>query len=118
MTDVCGLLAPLQDCVCVNFKMCCSQATNEIIITERNPTHQVQIYTKDGRFVRRFATNQLQHPRGIAVDHSGRIVIVESKVGSSEFVSLHGVAHYLFFEFTSRLVKFTKHDWWCFSVGN
>ena len=54
--------------------------TNDIVITERSPTHQVQIYTQYGQFVRKFGSSILQHPRGIAVDKKGRIVIVECKV--------------------------------------
>ena len=41
---------------------------------------QVQIFTKDGVFVRKFGANVLQHPRGVTVDFRGRIVVVECKV--------------------------------------
>lgn len=54
--------------------------TGNIIVTERSPTHQVQIFTSDGMFVRKFGSNKLQHPRGVTVDNKGRIVIVECKV--------------------------------------
>ncbi|KAK7496532.1 hypothetical protein BaRGS_00012184 [Batillaria attramentaria] len=56
------------------------KSTGDIIVTERSPTHQVQIYNKWGQFVRKFGANILQHPRGVAVDSRGRIVIVECKV--------------------------------------
>ena len=49
-------------------------------MTERSPTHQVQIFNQYGQFVRKFGANVLQHPRGVTVDHLGRIVIVECKV--------------------------------------
>lgn len=54
--------------------------SGDIIITERNPTHQVQIYNQYGQFVRKFGADVLQHPRGITVDNEDRIIIVECKV--------------------------------------
>ena len=41
---------------------------------------QVQIFTRDGGFVRKFGATVLQHPRGVTVDFRGRIVVVECKV--------------------------------------
>lgn len=43
-------------------------------------TWQVQIFTRDGAFVRKFGATVLQHPRGVTVDFRGRIVVVECKV--------------------------------------
>ena len=40
----------------------------------------MQIFTKFGQFVRKFGADVLQHPRGVAVDPWGRIVVVECKV--------------------------------------
>lgn len=54
--------------------------TGDIIVTERSPTHQIQIYNKYGQFLRKFGATILQHPRGIAVDNKGRIIVVECKV--------------------------------------
>lgn len=54
--------------------------SGDIIVTERSPTHQIQIYNQYGQFVRKFGANILQHPRGITVDNKGRIVVVECKV--------------------------------------
>lgn len=56
------------------------KSSGDIIVTERSPTHQVQIYNQYGQFVRKFGANILQHPRGVAVDEKGRIIIVECKV--------------------------------------
>lgn len=56
------------------------KSTNDIVVTERSPTHQVQIYNQFGQFIRKFGASILQHPRGIAVDNRGRIIIVECKV--------------------------------------
>ena len=56
--------------------------SGDIVVTERSPTHQVQIFNQYGQFVRKFGANVLQHPRGVTVDHMGRIIIVECKVGS------------------------------------
>ena len=58
----------------------CLYAVGDIVVTERSPTHQVQIFNQYGQFVRKFGANVLQHPRGVTVDNRGRIVIVECKV--------------------------------------
>ena len=73
-------------------------STGDIVVTERSPTHQVgvfsssidgfqltlimqvQIFNKYGQFMRKFGADVLQHPRGVAVDPWGRIVVVECKV--------------------------------------
>merc|ERR1719186_1456824 len=54
--------------------------TGDIVVTERSPTHQVQIYTKYGQFIRKFGATVLQHPRGVCVDNMGRVIVVECKV--------------------------------------
>nr|CAG4638281.1 EOG090X01W2 [Cyclestheria hislopi] len=54
--------------------------SGDIIVTERSPTHQIQIYNQYGQFVRKFGANVLQHPRGVTVDNKGRIIVVECKV--------------------------------------
>ena len=41
---------------------------------------QVQLFTKYGQFIRKFGADVLQHPRGVAVDVWGRVVVVECKV--------------------------------------
>ena len=56
------------------------KTSGDIVVTERSPTHQVQIYNQYGQFVRKFGANTLQHPRGVTVDNRGRIIIVECKV--------------------------------------
>lgn len=56
------------------------RTSGDIIVTERSPTHQIQIYNQYGQFVRKFGANILQHPRGVTVDNKGRIIVVECKV--------------------------------------
>ncbi|UYV79631.1 brat [Cordylochernes scorpioides] len=56
------------------------KTSGDIIVTERSPTHQIQIYNQYGQFVRKFGANVLQHPRGVTVDNKGRIIVVECKV--------------------------------------
>ncbi|XP_018326062.1 brain tumor protein [Agrilus planipennis] len=56
------------------------RTSGDIIVTERSPTHQIQIYNQYGQFVRKFGANILQHPRGVTVDNKGCIVVVECKV--------------------------------------
>lgn len=40
------------------------KTSGDIIVTERSPTHQIQVYNQYGQFVRKFGANILQHPRG------------------------------------------------------
>ena len=54
--------------------------TGDIVVTERSPTHQIQVYNQYGQFLRKFGANILQHPRGLCVDSTGRIIVVECKV--------------------------------------
>ncbi|GFN82196.1 B-box type Zinc finger protein ncl-1 [Plakobranchus ocellatus] len=54
--------------------------SQNIVATERPPSHDIQIFTKDGNFVRCFGGNILQHPRGVTVDEEGIIIVVECKV--------------------------------------
>jgi len=54
--------------------------SGDIVVTERSPTHQVQIFTKFGHFIRKFGADVLQHPRGVTTDCWGRIIVVECKV--------------------------------------
>ena len=56
------------------------KTSGDIIVTERSPTHQIQIYNQYGQFARKFGANVLQHPRGVTVDSKGRIIVVECKV--------------------------------------
>ncbi|XP_074649631.1 protein brain tumor-like isoform X2 [Tubulanus polymorphus] len=56
------------------------KTSGDIIVTERSPTHQIQIYNQYGQFVRKFGASVLQHPRGVTVDNKGHIIIVECKV--------------------------------------
>ncbi|VDP39578.1 unnamed protein product [Soboliphyme baturini] len=57
-----------------------NRVTGDIVVTERSPTHQIQVYNQYGQFLRKFGANVLQHPRGVTVDSKGRIVVVECKV--------------------------------------
>lgn len=68
--------------------------TGDIIITERSPTHQVQVFSARGEFLAKFGATILQHPRGVAVDAEGRIIVVECKV-----------MRVLIFEMSGRLVS-------------
>ena len=38
------------------------------------------MFTADGKFVRRFGSNVIMHPRGLTVDKNGKIIVLESKV--------------------------------------
>jgi tripartite motif-containing protein 2/3 len=62
------------------FSVAVNRITGDFIVTERSPTHQIQIYNQYGQFLRKFGANILQHPRGVCVDNQGRIIVVECKV--------------------------------------
>ena len=55
------------------------KSTGDIIVTERSPTNQIQIYNKHGKFLRRFSANFLD-PRGVCVDSKDRIIVVDGKI--------------------------------------
>ncbi|KAK6742531.1 hypothetical protein RB195_010039 [Necator americanus] len=57
-----------------------NKMTGDFVVTERSPTHQIQVYNQYGQFLRKFGANILQHPRGVCVDSKGRIIVVECKV--------------------------------------
>ncbi|OWA54658.1 Brain tumor protein [Hypsibius exemplaris] len=50
----------------------------DVVVTERSPTHQIQVCNQYGVF--KFGADILQHPRGVTVDHRGRVIVVECKV--------------------------------------
>ncbi|CAD5219657.1 unnamed protein product [Bursaphelenchus xylophilus] len=67
-----------------------NRQTGDFIVTERSPTHQIQVYNQYGHFLRKFGANILQHPRGVCVDHQGRIIVVECKVMRVLIFDMHG----------------------------
>ncbi|XP_064484672.1 B-box type zinc finger protein ncl-1-like [Ornithodoros turicata] len=56
------------------------RAFGDIIVTERSPTHQVQVFNQYGHFLRKFGSSVLEHPRAVTVDSKLRIIVVECKV--------------------------------------
>ncbi|KPM09276.1 B-box type zinc finger protein ncl-1-like protein [Sarcoptes scabiei] len=70
--------------------------SGDIIVTERSPTHQIQVYNQYGQFVRKFGADILQHPRGVTVDNKGNIIIVECKVMRVIIFDLMGTVLYKF----------------------
>lgn len=57
-----------------------ARATGDIVVIERAPTHQVQVFSRSGQFLRKFGAYELQHPRSVAVDPLGRLVVIECHV--------------------------------------
>ena len=68
------------------FRVIVNPINGDFIITERAPTHQVQVFDAQGNFLRKFGTSLLQHPRGVCVDSDGNIIVVECKVSYYLFV--------------------------------
>lgn len=72
----------------------------EIVVTERAPTHQIQVsatgsrapaghlqvYSANGTFIRKFGAYVLQHPRGVCIDSQQRIIVVECKVAPDHLI--------------------------------
>ena len=54
--------------------------SGRVVITERAPNNQVQVFTFAGKFVRKFGQGIIENPRGVTVDNHGRIIVIESKV--------------------------------------
>lgn len=63
-----------------NCSVAYCRLTDRYIVTERTPVHQAQIFSSDGRFVKKFGQDLLQFPRGVCVDKEGTIIIIECKV--------------------------------------
>jgi len=51
-----------------------------VVVSERSPSHQIQVFTSKGEFVRKFGSKVIQHPRGLTVDNQSRVIVVECKV--------------------------------------
>lgn len=54
--------------------------TDRIMVAERAPRHQVQIFSSSGQYLTKFGSRILQSPRAITVDATGNIIVVESRV--------------------------------------
>ena len=67
------------------------RASGDIIVTERSPTHQVQIYNQYGQFVRKFGANILQV---IGVHILMKIVLTQyqENIISSNITQLYNLA--------------------------
>ncbi|KAH9361848.1 uncharacterized protein LOC144160120 [Haemaphysalis longicornis] len=65
---------------CFPKRLAIIRQSGDIVVAERMPTHQIQIYNQQGGFVRKFGATILEHPRAVAVDPEGRVVVVECKV--------------------------------------
>ncbi len=48
-------------------------------MVQRSPRPMVQIFDRNGQFIRRFGTD-LESPRAICIDQQGRIIVIESKI--------------------------------------
>jgi hypothetical protein len=48
-------------------------------MVQRSPRPMIQIFDRNGQFIRRFG-NDLESPRAICIDQQGRIIIIESKI--------------------------------------
>lgn len=51
-----------------------------VVVVERAPAHQLQLYDVTGRWIRSFGQQHLQRPSAVTVDEHGQIVVAESKV--------------------------------------
>ncbi|KAI0988653.1 hypothetical protein GJ496_002248 [Pomphorhynchus laevis] len=64
--------------------------TNRLVIVQRNPMPQIQIFSLNGQYETRFAGSILKFPRAMCVDEMGCIIIIESKVMTCHIFSPDG----------------------------
>ncbi|CAG5130946.1 unnamed protein product, partial [Candidula unifasciata] len=61
------------------YRMAQCPLTGNLVVLERPPSLNIQIFSFEGQFIRSFGSPHLQSPRGITVDTRGLILILESK---------------------------------------
>ena len=71
-------------------RLAVARKANVLVITERTPTHRVQIFSLTGSSLSIFGENELAHPRGVCVDDDGNIIIVQCKVMQLTVFNLQG----------------------------
>ena len=67
-----------------------SKKTGMVVITERAPSNRVKIYTLQGCFLYTFGKDEIEHPRGVAIDNDDNIIIVECQVKMVVILSMEG----------------------------
>ncbi|CAG5124270.1 unnamed protein product, partial [Candidula unifasciata] len=72
------------------YRVAICPVTQNIVVTERSPSHDIQIFSHAGTFLRCFGGNILQHPRGVTVDEEGNIIVVECKIMKLDMFNQNG----------------------------
>ena len=77
--------------------------SDHIVITERSPNNQVQVFTQNGSFVRKFGKGTIQNPRGVTVDNRGRVIVIESQEKKRVLIFDENGEHLKMFEDSEHL---------------
>ncbi|GFS17696.1 B-box type zinc finger protein ncl-1 [Elysia marginata] len=73
------------------FRLAQCPVTHNLVIVERPPSTDIQVFRFDGSFIRCFGNDYLKYPRGITVNESGQILVVESRTMKVFIFSMEGV---------------------------
>ncbi|GFN94230.1 B-box type Zinc finger protein ncl-1 [Plakobranchus ocellatus] len=73
------------------FRLAECPLTHNLVIVERPPSTDIQVFSFEGNFLRCFGRDCLRYPRGITVDESGQILVVESRTMKVFIFSMDGV---------------------------
>ncbi|RUS79511.1 hypothetical protein EGW08_012743 [Elysia chlorotica] len=79
------------------FRLAQCPVSHNLVVVERPPSTDVQVFTCDGRFVRCFGNDCLKYPRGITVNESGQILVVESRTMKVFIFSMEGTKLHAFY---------------------
>ncbi|KAL7675433.1 hypothetical protein ACOME3_001693 [Neoechinorhynchus agilis] len=71
-------------------KVALTPGTEDLVIIQRSPLPQVQIFDQKGGIRHRFGNDHLLVPRGVCVDEKGNIIVMESKVMRCHIFSTSG----------------------------
>ena len=79
------------------FRLAQCPVTHNLVIVERPPSTDIQVFSFDGTFLRCFGNDCLRYPRGITVNESGQILVVESRTMKVFIFSMQGVKLHAFY---------------------
>ena len=79
------------------FRLAQCPVSHNLVVVERPPSTDVQVFSFDGTFVRCFGKDCLKYPRGITVNEAGQILVVESRTMKVFIFSMEGAKLHAFY---------------------
>lgn len=79
------------------FRLAQCPVTHNLVIVERPPSTDIQVFSCDGNFIRSFGNDCLKYPRGITVNESGQILVIESRTMKVFIFTMEGVKLHAFY---------------------